>query len=737
MAEQLLTIKEIAKRLGLPESNIRYYRDKFEDYIPHVGQGRKRRYREDIVEKFSMIADGLRRNTPTEDIVKLLSQRSSRKPSSNMDYDTSPTRTTGKNSSQTDQVSQLLQSQAKAIEELSALLKKQSDFQSGSPFESSKQVREQESFPHVFDNLGQRLERFGDSLRDLNELTRKLEGKIQGLEQVNPLALNAETERLDKSLHTVREKILDMDRALAATQDAGRTQLERLDVLRADVTQIFNRLESLQIPISTESIEPLQVGLANVRDEINKLWTMVGERDQAHLATREGEQERWNELRAEVLHLSDRIDGLTGQINDHSKGLGVYALDPLRAGMDRLNAEIIKLWNTFHEAGQSTDMVKEQAHQWDETKAALESLTVRCAALESRAGGAETESLELDLGVIKSGLGRMSDELIKIWNKMHSMTDVLNSAQESNQGFLSRLDEIERQSGTEGSGLKDKDLEVINENFTRLGEEIVSLVHKYNDLEQKTSQTTKRETDKSVLETIKAVQEHIRQKMVVFTQRLDDMDKQMAGLLPQGGTPNQAFSDEFERLRAELQTLDRKLEDYHEAEPAPDFALEELRERVEQWTPHIDNLEHKIADLEKMVTQSEPVTGQSPTDATYISASLARLGNDLTALTSRVAELDRKSIGGEIGIAQPLEDVGEMGTEMARLDKVIGILNKRLDSMDQKLATEIESLQGHVRTCWAGVQKVSKVVSKLSKGQAEPSPSEQSEQGESIAPENE
>ncbi len=42
--EPLLTLKEVADKLDLPESTVRYYRDAFLDHIPSIGTGRRRRY---------------------------------------------------------------------------------------------------------------------------------------------------------------------------------------------------------------------------------------------------------------------------------------------------------------------------------------------------------------------------------------------------------------------------------------------------------------------------------------------------------------------------------------------------------------------------------------------------------------------------------------------------------------------------------------------------------------------
>jgi len=57
---ELLTIADIAKRLELPESTVRYYRDRFAPYVPSVGEGRGRRYRPEALAVLRFIADALR-----------------------------------------------------------------------------------------------------------------------------------------------------------------------------------------------------------------------------------------------------------------------------------------------------------------------------------------------------------------------------------------------------------------------------------------------------------------------------------------------------------------------------------------------------------------------------------------------------------------------------------------------------------------------------------------------------
>ncbi len=55
---KLYTIKELSKELKIPESTLRYYRDRFEEFIPTVGKGRKRRYKEEAIDVFKLIIEG-------------------------------------------------------------------------------------------------------------------------------------------------------------------------------------------------------------------------------------------------------------------------------------------------------------------------------------------------------------------------------------------------------------------------------------------------------------------------------------------------------------------------------------------------------------------------------------------------------------------------------------------------------------------------------------------------------
>lgn len=69
---ELLTLTEISKKLDIPESTVRFYRDKFPEFIPMVGEGRKKRYKPQALEIIKTIAELLRKNQTAEEIAERL-----------------------------------------------------------------------------------------------------------------------------------------------------------------------------------------------------------------------------------------------------------------------------------------------------------------------------------------------------------------------------------------------------------------------------------------------------------------------------------------------------------------------------------------------------------------------------------------------------------------------------------------------------------------------------------------
>lgn len=66
---RLKTLKDIAVELKVPESNLRYWRDKYAEWIPHQGRGRKRRYPDKAVEVLRFVC-GMAERSENADAIK-------------------------------------------------------------------------------------------------------------------------------------------------------------------------------------------------------------------------------------------------------------------------------------------------------------------------------------------------------------------------------------------------------------------------------------------------------------------------------------------------------------------------------------------------------------------------------------------------------------------------------------------------------------------------------------------
>lgn len=71
---ELLTIKDLAQALGIGESTIRFWRDRYADFIPYVGEGKRRRYRPEAVDVLRFIAEKANRSENAEMIAGALSR---------------------------------------------------------------------------------------------------------------------------------------------------------------------------------------------------------------------------------------------------------------------------------------------------------------------------------------------------------------------------------------------------------------------------------------------------------------------------------------------------------------------------------------------------------------------------------------------------------------------------------------------------------------------------------------
>ena len=71
----MLTIKEIADQLQMPATTLRGYRDEFDDYLPHEGEGRFRRYSDECIQLLSQIKAMKQNGLSKEEIESQLGTR--------------------------------------------------------------------------------------------------------------------------------------------------------------------------------------------------------------------------------------------------------------------------------------------------------------------------------------------------------------------------------------------------------------------------------------------------------------------------------------------------------------------------------------------------------------------------------------------------------------------------------------------------------------------------------------
>lgn len=60
----LLTIGDLSRRLKIPASTVRYYRDHVSDFLPSIGSGKTRRYYPEAVEVLQDVIDEVRKGIP-------------------------------------------------------------------------------------------------------------------------------------------------------------------------------------------------------------------------------------------------------------------------------------------------------------------------------------------------------------------------------------------------------------------------------------------------------------------------------------------------------------------------------------------------------------------------------------------------------------------------------------------------------------------------------------------------
>lgn len=73
--ERLLSVAEIARRLGVPESTVHYWKNRFAQHLPSTGAGRQKRFRPEAVEVFRVIAEMFSLGHSAADVMDALSKR--------------------------------------------------------------------------------------------------------------------------------------------------------------------------------------------------------------------------------------------------------------------------------------------------------------------------------------------------------------------------------------------------------------------------------------------------------------------------------------------------------------------------------------------------------------------------------------------------------------------------------------------------------------------------------------
>ena len=71
-----MTMREIARECEIPESTLRVWRDEFEAFLPAVGEGKRRRYPEESLERLRQLVAWKKSGLPSDQIRAELARRS-------------------------------------------------------------------------------------------------------------------------------------------------------------------------------------------------------------------------------------------------------------------------------------------------------------------------------------------------------------------------------------------------------------------------------------------------------------------------------------------------------------------------------------------------------------------------------------------------------------------------------------------------------------------------------------
>jgi DNA-binding transcriptional MerR regulator len=451
MPEELLTIKEIARRLDLPESNVRYYRDKFEEYLPHVGQGRKRRYLPQAIEVFALIAESLKSNVPSEEIALELSRRFPRTPQIRNGQtglahpwpDANP-----------EPVSALLRSQAQALEDLSGLLKNQSEQKPRDEVLRKNQQYLKKGLVLLW-RKQQRIEallsRESGTTDDhgLGEILVRLEA-LEGTVEKGPLhepddaqllrstmsrfdeeisRLADHTQRLEERLHTLSAEKADRPLEVPAP--------ETQDLVVERIVGLEDRLNNISREMAREG-ERVEQSLLEIRRELACLSRLDEfETRLAELAP----QSELETLEQGLLRLSSILERFAGRIETVEKSLSDLSPHNLLAAheenLGQLKAMVARLDNRLD--AQSDDMEKLRseagavplsADQMNELSQGLHALSARLAAVEaviSEPRNEQPAQQKGDMAYLSATIGRLNHSLETVSSRIGGIEQKLGS----------------------------------------------------------------------------------------------------------------------------------------------------------------------------------------------------------------------------------------------------------------------------------------------------------------------
>jgi DNA-binding transcriptional MerR regulator len=169
---ELLTIAEIAKQLNIPESTARFYRDRFETFIPMVGTGRNKRYRPETADVLRYVAEAYKRNEQQWQIEEALSRMVAR----NIDIpdETAPTAVVAQQQQamlvMAEQFQKAMGQIASAMETVAEQKKEISELREHVSDIEQQQIRQNQ---YIEESLTKRDQQLMEALREIREAKQK------------------------------------------------------------------------------------------------------------------------------------------------------------------------------------------------------------------------------------------------------------------------------------------------------------------------------------------------------------------------------------------------------------------------------------------------------------------------------------------------------------------------------------------------------------------------------------